>query len=211
MSRKRASAAQHTKVNADGTVVNFVAHIVWLVWGGREVRMEEIELFSQARNFSSCLAEQPKGQVRACAWRPIEIYCRHQKLTSLQSFALKSDQQGSAGSNVFHPSCGNGAVDLPEVALDWLGAFQPFDFGSQGIQPQKNHGRTLAWSVTVHQPGHSTCMESCVVEEQGRLWTLAVVPTYVRDLAQSRAHMITCCQPQLELSPVDHMLPAHSR
>jgi hypothetical protein len=27
MSRKRAGAAQHTKVNADGTVVNFVAHI----------------------------------------------------------------------------------------------------------------------------------------------------------------------------------------
>ena len=46
VSRKRAGAAQHTKVNADGTVVNFVAHIGWLVWGGREVRMEEVELFA---------------------------------------------------------------------------------------------------------------------------------------------------------------------
>ena len=51
MSGRRAGAAQHTKVNADGTVVNFVAHIGWLVWGGREVRMEEVELFAGLQKY----------------------------------------------------------------------------------------------------------------------------------------------------------------
>lgn len=171
MSRKRAGAAQHTKVNADGTVVNFVAHIGWLIWGGREVRMEEVELFRRAQ---IRLVLNARKAHSAGGFRSVRVLGglrftspnrsrRHQKRTSLQSFALKSDQQGSAGSNVFHPSCGDAAVDLSEVALGCLDAFQPFDSGSQGIQPQNNHGRTLAWSVTVHQPDHSTCMESCVV------------------------------------------------
>ena len=95
---------------------------------------------------------------------------RHQKLTSLQSFALKSDQQGSAGSHVFHRSCKK--MRQSYLKLCWIGCvlLSPFGFGSQGIQPQNNHGRTLAWSVTVHQPDHSTCcMESCMWLEQGRL------------------------------------------
>jgi hypothetical protein len=43
----RAVSEQHTKVNADGTVVNFVAHVGWLIWGGREVVVERVELFGR--------------------------------------------------------------------------------------------------------------------------------------------------------------------
>jgi len=48
-SRTGAQCRQHTKVNADGTVVNFVAHVGWLIWGGREVVMEGVELFGRQR------------------------------------------------------------------------------------------------------------------------------------------------------------------
>jgi hypothetical protein len=44
---------------------------------------------------------------------------RHQKLTSPQSFALKSDQQGSAGSHVFNRSLGFDAV--ASLKLCWIG------------------------------------------------------------------------------------------
>jgi hypothetical protein len=44
---------------------------------------------------------------------------RHQNLTSLQSFALKSDQQSSAGSHVFYRSLGNDVVAY--LKLYWIG------------------------------------------------------------------------------------------
>ena len=100
------------------------------------------------------------GELRFTLPNPLR---RHQKFISLQSFALKSDQQGSVSSHVSHRKCGKHAVALPEVLLDWLYAPQPLPSARQGIQPQKNDGRTLASNVKVHQPDHSTCMESCLV------------------------------------------------
>ena len=80
--------------------------------------MEEVELFRRAQIRVVLNARKAHS---AGGFRSVRVLGglrftsrdrsrRHQKLTSLQSFALKSDQQGSAGSNVFHPSCGDAAI-----------------------------------------------------------------------------------------------------
>ena len=80
----RALSEQHTKVNADGTVVNFVAHVGWLIWGGREVVVEESN-FSGGSDFDqskSCSVDSKSGSW-TLSLGGIEISEKHQSSPTL--------------------------------------------------------------------------------------------------------------------------------